>query len=293
MNAGMECDATTAAPVSVVIPTIGRPGALDACLRSLYACRPRPTEAIVVDQSGGDAVAAVVRGGGRPWVRHLPCSGRGIPLAVNTGLRASTEAQVAITHDDCLVDEAWVGVVAELLPRHPEAVLTGRVLPVGDAHLVPATRDRPRPEVFYERSSFGAVLPNNMAVHRNAFLSFGAFDERFDTAGEDLDVAHRWAKGTRTVRYEPSMVVHHAHWRTPAELRTTYIDYARGAGLFYAKHALAGDLRVMRHFVTDARDFLRAAAIAARTRRWDPAEPALGFIPGTFTGLWQGLRTFR
>src|SRR5438270_299876 len=52
--------------VSVLIPTVGRAELLEQCLRSLERCRPRAREILVVDQSDGDEVAAVVpRSGAR------------------------------------------------------------------------------------------------------------------------------------------------------------------------------------------------------------------------------------
>ena len=51
--------------VSAIVPTIGRPALLAECLASLFACDPAPAEVVVVDQSGGDEVMAVVDALGR------------------------------------------------------------------------------------------------------------------------------------------------------------------------------------------------------------------------------------
>jgi len=277
------------AAISVVIPTIGRSGLLDGCLASIRAGRDAPAEVLVVDQSGSDLVKQTADA---YEARVVPCGGTGIPLAVNAGIRAAGEQLVAVTHDDCVVDRNWVRAAAELAASHPAAIITGRVLPGGDPRFVPACRDRPDPWVFREGASFGAILPNNLAMQRDGFLAVGGFDERFDVVGEDLDMAYRWARGNRTVRYEPSMVVEHRSWRTPLELRRTYQEYARGAGVFYAKHLRAGDLSMMRLLAADGMKWLKAIARAVRTGRWDATEPSLGFVPGTVKGLWQGMRRF-
>jgi glycosyltransferase involved in cell wall biosynthesis len=51
---------STAAPVTVVLPTIGRPQLIEACLQSLESCVPMGDEILVVDSSDDHAVADVV-----------------------------------------------------------------------------------------------------------------------------------------------------------------------------------------------------------------------------------------
>src|SRR3954447_24189055 len=88
-------------PVSVVIPTIGRPSQLPSCLESVARCEPRAAETVVVDQSGGSEIAEVVREFEHAGARHVRSEGRGVGLARNTGLRAAAHDVVAMTDDDC------------------------------------------------------------------------------------------------------------------------------------------------------------------------------------------------
>lgn len=282
--------AAGALPISVVIPTIGRTELLSDCLESIRSCRPEPAEVLVVDQSTLPAVARTIE---RFGARRVPCAGRGIPLAVNTGVRAAAEELVAITHDDCTVETDWAAAAAQYAAADADAVVTGMVVAGGDPRLVPSCRERPQPWVFREGASYGALLANNMASQREAYLGFGGFDERFDTVGEDLDFAHRWTRGARTIRYEPAIRVTHHHRRPPGELGRTYREYARGAGLFYSKHLLAGDREVLRPLREDARDYAAALASGARRGRLDPTDHRLGFFPGTIVGLCQGVARFR
>jgi GT2 family glycosyltransferase len=281
--------------VSVVVPTIGRTALLEQCLRSIAACRPRAGEVLVVDQSAGPEVARVIAGIGDARVRRVDCPGRGIPLAVNTGLKAARGPAVAVTHDDCTVAPDWVGAAAAALAAAPADIVTGRVSPVGDPEAVPATRDEIAPRAWSDPSDFWAILPNNMIAPREALLALGGFDERFTTAGEDLDLSFRWLYAGGVIRYEPAMRVWHHHWRSPRELRRTYVAYARGCGVFYAKnvrqrrHArlmLRYVLSDLRHLAAGTRD-----AIRDRDPHWD--DDRLGAMPGLFLGLAYGWRTFR
>src|SRR5829696_5833042 len=47
-------------PVSVVVPTIGRPALVESLLESLARCDPRASEIVVVDQSHTEPLARVV-----------------------------------------------------------------------------------------------------------------------------------------------------------------------------------------------------------------------------------------
>src|SRR5258707_15379503 len=87
--------------VSVVVPTIGRPLQLAACLESIAGGDRLPREGVVVDQSGGDEGAAVVQrvaAAGGPVGASSP---RGRAPARNPGLPEAAHGRGVVTHDDC------------------------------------------------------------------------------------------------------------------------------------------------------------------------------------------------
>ena len=228
-------------------------------------------------------------------IRHVVSDGRGIALATNAGLHAATNEWVLVTHDDCTVAEDWVRSAAEAMQEAPDGMVTGRVLPVGDPAAVPSIRTETEPEEWTGRLSKGALWPANMAVNRDAILSMGGFDERLTLrwAAEDNDLCYRWISLGRRLRYIPQMVVWHHDWRSPQQLRNTYISYAKGQGAFYAKHLHAGDRRVLRFIVSDLILGVRSvvAAPVRRRPRWqDPRRALPLWLP---VGLAQGWRESR
>ena len=70
------------APVSVVVPTIGRLASLEACLRSLAACDPPPAEVLIVDQSRAPDVHELAGRVAGLDARVIPCAERGISSIV-------------------------------------------------------------------------------------------------------------------------------------------------------------------------------------------------------------------
>lgn len=252
-------------PVSVVVPTLGRP-VLAACLRSLAACDPPPTEVVIAVQGDASAVRQTADEVGLVDARILVDAGSGVASNRNAGLRAATHPVVAVTDDDCTVAGDWVGVAASRAAAYPRAVLTGKVIPVGDPERVPSWKVAPDPHDFTGHPDPGVLYPNNMVLPRDAVLAFGGFDERFGpaTAAEDCDFAYRWLRAGHGLRYEPSLVVQHHDWRDDAQLDQLFSRYAFGLGAVYGKNLRAGDWRVLRFLARDLRTSGRAARVRLR-----------------------------
>jgi GT2 family glycosyltransferase len=282
------------APISVVVPTIGRVGELRQCLESLAACGPPASEIVVVDQSHDPAVADLAAEFARARARIALCAGRGAAAARNTGLGQARYEIVAMTDDDCTVSPDWVGTAWQLLRSDPERIVTGRVLPVGDPRAVPSTIEETVPRDFTGAPRTGALFSNNMVVQRSKALAQGGFDERFgpDIGAEDNDFCYRWLKAGGRLHYEPALVVWHHDWRSPAELERVYLTYMRGEGFLYAKHLRQGDLRMLRYIGRDLYWWIRslASGFLKGRPRWTDYRRATP--RGLVSGLVLGWRVF-
>jgi GT2 family glycosyltransferase len=278
--------------VSIVIPTVGRPGPLNSCLQSIAACVPGAAEVLVVDQSHDPEVACVVDAFAPIGARVVPCAGRGVAKGRNDGIRAAAHGVVLVTDDDCTVQPNWVETALRLHEERPRAIVTGRVLPVGDPRGVPSTKEATEPHDFTGERHGGSLFPNNMVLPRDLVLAAGAFDERFgpDEAAEDNDFSYRWLRAGETIVFEPALVVSHHDWRSPEELEQLYVRYARGQGFLYAKHLRQRDLLMLRWIARDLAWAARGAlsAVVKRRRRWtDPRRGILRGMPGGFVAGWR------
>jgi GT2 family glycosyltransferase len=281
------------APVSVIVPTVGRAAQLEACLASLAACDTRPAEILAIDQSGAEAIRTLADRFADSGVRYLYCDGHGKPQGANLGLREATHDTVLFTDDDCTVAPSWVDVTLQALSGRPSTIVTGRVLPPDESAYVPSTIDDASPREYANELQVSVVFGNNMAFNRLEVLSMGGFDERFTLAADDNDLCYRWLRAGRRIRYEPEMVVWHHDWRTPDELERLYVQYARFQGLFYAKHLRARDLGVVPFILRDIRDGL--AGLRDRYMRGRPrgSDWRQGVVRGLPVGLLAGLRNSR
>jgi GT2 family glycosyltransferase len=281
-----------AEPVSVVVPTIGRPRQLQACLKSLGACVPAPSEVLIIDQSQTNAVEDLVQAFSAVGARSIRCDGRGIARACNIGLENASGEFVAFTHDDCTVSVDWIKTASRLMSGDPAAIYTGSVLPHGDPWAVPSTIDDPQPHDYTGQKQCTVLYPSNMVCPRSSVLAFGAFDTRFVVAAEDNDLCYRWLRGGNRLLYEPSLRVWHHDWRSPRELRAVYRDYGRAQGAFYAKHLRQGDPRMLRFLAENILGSARATASAIVRRQPERLIAPWGVLRGLPGGLRRGWREF-
>ena len=277
-------------PATVVIPTVGRPMLLRACLESLAACLPRAEEIVVVDQSGGSAVEAVVAEFAEigAWVCADDCRGRS--RATNVGVRHAHNDFLLHTDDDCTVSPNWIGAALRLIARYPRAIITGRVLPAGDPRAVPTAIADEEPRDYTGTIARGALYSCNMVCSRSEWLGFGGFDEGFAPAAEDNDLCFRWLKAGRSLRYEPSLVIWHHDWRNPEQIVKLYRGYAYGEGFFYGKHLREGETRVLAYLLSDLRAGIRARAGSLLRLGGDWWDWRLGVLPWVLVGTVDGIR---
>jgi GT2 family glycosyltransferase len=239
--------------VSVLICTKDRGEMLDACLQSVLACSPPPAEVVVVDQSRDEETRKVVcsHQGGKVPVRYLRGKENGLSRAKNQGIADCTAAIIAFTDDDCLADPAWLAHLTEPIRSGKASAAAGRTLAQA-------------PDAG-ERETFSTYAPagvsrfsrrthpwrvgggGNFAVERKALQEAGAYDERFGPgaefeSAEDMDMVHRLLRSGTVIVYAPSAVVWHRSWRSSREDLRQSESYGIGAGAYFTKYLLAGDL---------------------------------------------------
>lgn len=275
---------TSSLPVTVVLPTIGRPDLVRGCLESLAICEPRAGEILVVDSSEDRSVREIAAGFAAFGARTIRCDRRGLGHAFNVGLAEAENEIVLLTNDDCTVDASWVRVGTTQALRDADALVTGRVLPLGDPAAVPSTIESETPRLYRGGADF-VLYTQCMALHRTPLLEFGGFDGRIAPSAEDNDLSYRWLRAGRTIRYEPDLVVWHHDWRSRDQLRRLYVAYGVGQGMVYGKHLRQGDVAIMRYVLRDL--YAGCRWLAARIARGSSSR--VDWRPGLVRGLPVGL----
>jgi GT2 family glycosyltransferase len=281
--------------ISLVIPTLGRP-ILEQCLYWILMGSSWPACLIVVEQGSNSDVAGWlerVRQLGIP-VKHILSTQRGRSAGINRGLEQTRTRFVAITDDDCFVEEGWLSNMATKLEQHPQAVITGRVEAAGEdmvvvvTSLTPSVQNRPR-------LKFDSMSGGNMGASLDIFRKVGLFEEDPVMAtAEDAEWAYRALRRGISIRYEPAVVLAHFGWRDTGKRVEQYRDYALSHGGFYGKYLRRGDLfmlaRAAGHFGRALRRWVRGTVVGNAELAMLGKAYCLNLLPGIRAGMRSKVR---
>lgn len=253
--------------VTCVIPVRDDLAGLRALLASLRASRPAAASVLIAEDGSRDphAFAEQAR---RHEVRIIQQeSARGPAAARNEGWRATDTAVVAFLDADVEVTPDWLmpllehfadPTVAAVAPRvrapaAPRAPAAGRrtpprrvAPPVGAPASPRSTLDGferhcspldmgPAPSIVGPQRRVRYVPSAALLFRREALEALGGFDEDL-RVGEDVDVVWRAAAAGWTVRYEPSVVVHHRNRPSWGALGRQRFGYGTSATPLAARH---------------------------------------------------------
>jgi GT2 family glycosyltransferase len=281
--------------ISIVIPTLGRP-ILEQCLYWILMGSTWPACLIVVEQSSNrDVVGWLerVRHIGIP-VKHILSTQRGRSAGINRGLEQARTRFVAITDDDCFVEEGWLSNMATKLQQHPQAVITGRVEAAGEDMVVVVTSSiasiQNRPRLKFDSMSGG-----NMGASLDIFRKVGLFEEDPVMAtAEDAEWAYRALRKGVSIRYEPDVALAHFGWRDTGKRIEQYRDYALSHGGFYGKYLRRGDLfmlaRATGHFGRALRRWARGTMTGDAELAILGKSYCLNLLPGILAGTRSRMR---
>jgi glycosyltransferase involved in cell wall biosynthesis len=249
----------TAPPITVVICTRERPGALARALDSVLAQDYPRFRVLVVDNAPATgATADVVRAATRRGpVRYLLEPKGGLSFARNAAVAAAPGEILAWLDDDEYADPTWLAEVARALADHPEAdVVSGVIVPAEletQAQLWfeqfgghskgrgfrpdvfgPATAHRQSP--LYPLPPFGTGA--NMTFRAGVIERIGGWDTALgagtpSAGSEDTLAFTQVLLGGGTIVYQPSAVTHHYHRRDVDGLRRQMVGYGSGLTAAY------------------------------------------------------------
>ncbi|HVT65999.1 MAG TPA: glycosyltransferase [Mycobacteriales bacterium] len=288
-------------PLSVIVPTCGRPDLLDAALSCLRESLAEGDELVVVE-SGSAQPEPVWEVARRHGATLLVADVRGVSKARNLGWQQARHDQVAFIDDDIRVQPGWATAMAAGLAAHPQAAfVSGRIaLPEGQGTLALTVKDDADVQEFDRRS--GGVIGHsaNLGMHRAVLAAVGGFDEAMGPgsrwpAGEDPDLLDRVLATGAHGWYEPAAAAHHEHWRRVRQYVVLQHGYGIGSGARLAKLVRTDRLRFRVVLADDVwrwgiasvvrelfkRDWLRAAGSLLRV---------LGMVRGAATAMFVPVR---
>lgn len=195
--------------VSVVVCTHNGQRTLEECLARLDKLTYPDYEVIVVNDGSSDASAMIARAHDATLIQT---EHRGLGNARNRGIAAARGEIVAFLDDDAYPDADWLHYVAAQLRDGGHAGVGGPNIPPEDdgflAECVAAAPGGPIHVLVSDREA-EHVPGCNMAFRRDVLLEVDGFDERFEVAGDDVDLCWRLQKAGQTLAFSAGAVVMH------------------------------------------------------------------------------------
>jgi GT2 family glycosyltransferase len=151
----------------------------------------------------------------------------------------------ATTDDDCIVDVHWVEALAAALAARPHEIVTGQVM--GSDPGAPSTVTEERQRVFTRVPLKGDHFTGgNFGVALSIFRGVGDFDEsQLVRFSEDNEWSFRALAKGHPIRFLPSVMITHLHWRDDTDMNQVYKQYARSQGGWYGRKLKEGDASFM------------------------------------------------
>jgi len=224
--------------ISVVIPTLDRPGPLTACLQALTQSFPADVETIVISDGGAHDLGQWLAPFVEPLrLQYLVAPHGGPASARNHGLSSARGDIVAFIDDDCRPRPEWLRSLTAGVSLSPPRATGGTTFngllsnPYAKAsQLILDLVARHERETYGDESFFPS---NNLAFPTEALRRIGGFDESFRTA-EDRELCRRWRRaGFALARVPEAIVDHDARLNFTGFLRRSFA-YGRGGAQFHS-----------------------------------------------------------
>ena len=219
--------------ISVLVCTRNGAALLPACLAALARLDYPAFEVIVVDDGSTDGTGGLVKER-FPWVRLVRTSPRGLSAARNAGVAAARGSILAFLDDDCEADPHWLRWMAHAFETNPWDAAGGPNIPPPTGSRLQGILDRmpgTAIHVLLDDRRAEHIPGCNLVVKRAAFEKIGGFDERFVTAGDDVDFCWRLIRAGLTIGYEPGAVVWHRRRSSPWKFLRQQFGYGLAEAL--------------------------------------------------------------
>lgn len=213
--------------VSVVVCSYNGARTLEDCLKSLQNLHYPDYEVIFVDDGSKDNSQEIVKK--FPSVRNIYQENKGLSVARNVGIAASTGEIVAFTDSDCMVDRDWLYFLVQTLRSGNFAAVGGPNISPPATNWVHATVGAApgSPSHVLLTDTVAEHVPGcNMAYYKWVLDQIGGFDPEYRKAGDDVDVCWRIMQLGHQIGFSPAAVV----WHYRRFEVKTYFSQQRGYG---------------------------------------------------------------
>ena len=221
--------------ISIVVCSYNGARTLRDCLDGVRAVEYPDFETIVVDDGSRDATADIAA---EYDVRLIRTGNRGLSAARNTGWQAASGEVVAYLDDDARPDPHWLQYLAWAFRTTRHVGVGGpNIPPPGEGWIAECVANAPGgPMHVLIGDAEAEHIPGcNMAFRRSALAAVAGFDERFRTAGDDVDLCWRLMDQGGTLGFHAGAMVWHHRRNSVRTYWRQQLGYGRAEALLEGK----------------------------------------------------------
>ena len=269
--------------ISIIIPHLNQPDALEACLGSLQSqtLEGSAFEIIVVDNGSASVPRAVTERYPGTLLLHELKSGPG--PARNRGVQAATGDILAFTDSDCRAHPDWLRCALDTLARVSPRTILGGDVQIWHEPDTAITAIEAYESVFAYRfklyiEQHGFCGTGNLILRKSDFEDIGPF--RGIEVAEDIEWGGRALKAGYIFRYVPEMVVYHparASFRELCVKWDRHVQHAVNAGATDPSWRARWILRALAVLLSPAIDWIKVVT-SPRVHGLLPAVKAMAVL---------------
>ncbi len=195
--------------VTLYIPCFNAGQYLSLSLRSVFDQSYPVDEVLVIDDGSTDDTVMIASQFPVRVISHGV--NRGLAVARNTAFTEARNEFVAALDADCVAEKEWLAELMKMFKDETTMGLGGRLIEGYSVTAAGQWRARHMPqhwgEIEMEDPPF--LFGCNTVMRRRAVLSLGAYNVKFRTNYEDVDLSQRILENDRRLIYSPAAVVRH------------------------------------------------------------------------------------
>ena len=187
--------------VSIIIVTKNHSSYILRCLKSLTNQTYENIEIIIVDDNSKDNTADLIKSINSPKIKYfIKTNNKGLAALRNFGINKSKGDYIFFTDSDCIPVKNWIAEGMEQLVKDEFAGVEGKT--IAEHQNFGASYH------FVENYEGGQYQTCNIAYKKKYLMKCNMFNEKYDLAYEDIDLAIRIKKISK-IFFNSNMLVLH------------------------------------------------------------------------------------